>query len=76
MIRLREERQRRGLSQTKLSSMTGIASADISAIENGWKKTFPGWKKRIAKALGIHEAEADQLFEEVLDGDKEMPEGC
>jgi ribosome-binding protein aMBF1 (putative translation factor) len=65
MLRLREERQRRGLSQTKLSGMTGIASTDISAIENGWKKPFPGWKKRIARALGVHGTEAERLFEEV-----------
>lgn len=65
MLRLREERQRRGMSQTKLSGMTGIASTDISAIENGWKKPFPGWRKRIAVALGMHGPEADRLFEEL-----------
>ena len=64
MLQLRIERQKRGLSQVKLSCMTGIASTDISAIENGWKKPFPGWKKRIAKALGVHGPEADRLFEE------------
>lgn len=64
MMQLRKERERRGLSQTKLSAMTGIASTDISAIENGWKRPFPGWKKRIVKALGIYGPEADRLFEE------------
>lgn len=65
MLRLREERQRQGLSQVKLSMLTGIASTDISAIENGWKKPFPGWKKRIARALRIQESEAEQLFKEI-----------
>lgn len=65
MLQLRVERQRRGLSQTKLSGMTGIASTDISAIENGWKRPFPGWRKRIAKALGVPESEANKLFEEI-----------
>ncbi|ACV64373.1 transcriptional regulator, XRE family [Desulfofarcimen acetoxidans DSM 771] len=65
MLRLRQERQQRGLTQVKLSGMTGIASTDISAIENGWKRPYPGWKKRIAKALGVYGPKADQLFEEI-----------
>lgn len=64
MLQLRKERQQRGLSQVKLSQMTGIASADISAIENGGRKPFPGWKKRIAKALDVDGPEADKLFKE------------
>lgn len=64
MLRLREERIKQGISQTKLSGLTGIAAADISAIENGWKKPFPGWKKRIIKALGITGSEGERLFEE------------
>lgn len=75
MIRLREERLRRGLSQTKLSIMTGIASTDISAIENGWKKPFPGWKKRIAGALEVEDSEAEWLFEEVVCLDKKLKVG-
>jgi len=67
MLKLRQERLRRGLSQTKLSIMTGIAATDISAIENGWKRPFPGWKRRIAKALGVSGDEVDKLFEEVSD---------
>lgn len=64
-MRLREERKKRGMSQTKLSGLTGIASTDISAIENGWKKPFPGWKKRITKALGVSGSDGERLFEEV-----------
>lgn len=66
MLRLKMERQRRGISQVKLSGITGIASTDISAIENGWKKPFPGWKRRISKALGVTGPEADKLFEEAV----------
>lgn len=65
MLRLQEERKKRGMSQTKLSGLTGIASTDISAIENGWKKPFPGWKKKITKALNLSESEGKRLFEEV-----------
>ncbi len=70
LLRLREERQKRGLSQTKLSALTGIASSDISAIENRWKRPFPGWKKRISKALNMSGPDAERLFEEVAENDR------
>jgi len=65
MLKLKEERKKRGWSQTKLSGLTGIASSDISSIESGWRRVFPGWKKRISEALGVHGPEAERLFEEV-----------
>lgn len=63
MIRLREERQKRGLSQGRLAALCGIHSQDISAVETGAKKAYPGWRKRIGQALGVRDA--DSLFEEV-----------
>lgn len=68
MLRLTLERRRRGISQTRLAAMTGIAPQDISALENGWKRPYPGWKKRIARALGV---DGDALFEEVDDASLE-----
>jgi transcriptional regulator with XRE-family HTH domain len=65
MILLKKIRQERNISQVKLCQLTGISQADISAIENGWKRPFSGWKKRIALALGVSDADADSLFEEV-----------
>lgn len=62
MLALRVERQKRGMSQVKLCGLTGISPSDISAIENGIKKPFPGWKARIAEALGMP---ADELFKPV-----------
>jgi transcriptional regulator with XRE-family HTH domain len=64
MIRLREERLKRGWSQTELSARTRIASPDISAIERGVKQAFPGWRRKLAHALKRPEA---YLFEEVGD---------
>jgi DNA-binding XRE family transcriptional regulator len=36
VVRLRELRQRRGLSLTDLSERTGLTRAAISRLENGW----------------------------------------
>ena len=56
--KLQKIRKEKGLSQLKLSMMTGIAPGDISRIENGWLRPYPGWRKRLAKALGVtNEAE-------------------
>ncbi len=61
---------RRGLTQLKLSYLTDISPNDISAIENGWRKPYPGWKMRIAEALDIPKSEVDQLFE-IVGSDEE-----
>jgi len=55
--RLREVRKEKGLSQLKLAFMTGIAPNEISRIENGWLKPYPGWRKRLSRALGMPESE-------------------
>lgn len=57
MLRLRDERLRRGWSQTRLSALTGIASPDLSAIERGARPAFPGWRRRLALVFGIPEVE-------------------
>jgi len=57
--RLQRIRKEKGLSQLKLSMMTGIAPGDISRIENSWLRPYPGWKKRLARALGT---KATELF--------------
>ncbi len=55
MNRLKEVRKERGLSQLRLALLTGIAPGDISRIENGWIRPYPGWRKRLARALGATE---------------------
>ena len=57
MNRLAEIRKEKGLSQLKLTMATGIAPGDISRIENGLMVPYPGWRKRLARALGTVEAE-------------------
>lgn len=50
-------RKSKGLSQLRLSFLTGIPPSDISRIENGWLVPYPGWRKRFARALGATEHE-------------------
>ena len=57
MNRLKEIRKAKGLSQLRLAFITDIAPWDISRIENDWMKPYPGWRKRLSKALGTPEAE-------------------
>lgn len=58
--KLKELREQRGLSQTALSDMSGIAQTTISAIERG---ASPGlmYSKRLADALGV---KVDALLED------------
>jgi transcriptional regulator with XRE-family HTH domain len=62
VLRLRAERVRRGWSLTRVTMQTGIASADLSALERGLRPAHPGWRRRLAKAFKLPEAE---LFAEV-----------
>ena len=59
MNRLAEIRKQRGLSQLRLAMLTGIQPPDLSRIETGRLKPYPGWRKRLARALGTTE---DDLF--------------
>lgn len=62
MNKLRQIRKERGLSQLDLAFMTEIGPSEISRIENGWLRPYPGWRRRLALALSATEAE---LFPEV-----------
>lgn len=53
--RLKELRGKRGLTQLDLAKMTDIYPNDISQIETGRRKAFPGWRKRLAVALEVEE---------------------
>jgi transcriptional regulator with XRE-family HTH domain len=55
--KLKQVRNERGLSQLRLALLTGIAPSELSRIENGWIRPYPGWRKRLARALGTTEAE-------------------
>lgn len=58
--RLRIIREEKAISQLALSRMTGIAGNVISNIENDKIHFYPGWKNRIAVALGINISDLDE----------------
>lgn len=64
MLRLTVVRMNRKLPQAALSRLTGIHSSDISKLETGKVPAYPGWRRAIAKALGLPE---EELFAEVDD---------
>lgn len=57
--KLRDERRRRGWTQTRVSALTGIAASDISSIENGRRAATAGWRRRLSVAFDLPE---DALF--------------
>ncbi len=62
MLRIREERRKRGWSLTRVSMLTGIAYPDLSRMERGHIPAYPGWRKKLAKAFYMPE---DVLFAQV-----------
>ena len=59
--RLKEYREKAGLSQTELAGMAKMAAQNISAIERGKLAPWPRARKALAEALKVAEAE---LFRE------------
>lgn len=57
-------RQALGWSQSRLSHATGIHASTISSIERGRLLPWPSQATRIARALGVPEDAAGELFEE------------
>ncbi len=64
MIRLVEERQRKGLSQSQLARIANVHPATLSRLESGKLFAYPGWRRRLGKALGVS---GDLLFEDIED---------
>ena len=51
----------RGWSKRQLAHQANIASQDLYQVLGGKRPFYPNWKKRVAEALDMDEAE---LFEE------------
>jgi transcriptional regulator with XRE-family HTH domain len=51
--RLREERQRRRVTQFQLRIASGVHQSKISLIENGWIEPRDDEQRRLAKALSV-----------------------
>lgn len=54
---VRKVRKSLGMSGLALAMETKIAPANLSRIETGKVFPYPGWRARIADALGLPEAE-------------------
>lgn len=65
--RLKEYRERAGLTQTELAWRARVASQNISAIERGTLAPWPRVKEAISKALKVPESE---LFPEACEDGK------
>jgi len=55
--RIRECRQKLGLSQTQLAILSGVASPTMSDLELGKRHAWPRIRKALVRILGITEAE-------------------
>ena len=58
---LKEIMRQKKISQNKLSQMAKIPSSNMSLLVNGKSPIYPGWRRRIAKALDMSE---EALFPE------------
>jgi transcriptional regulator with XRE-family HTH domain len=63
--RLQVERQRLCLSQFQLGKLADVHPAEISRLERGRIYPYPGWRRKLAEALGWPVERAEELFEEV-----------
>ncbi len=64
MPNMKKIREQQGVSLTRLCMLTGIHPANLSRLERGYIYPFPGWRKRIATALGVSEEEVFGEFTE------------
>ena len=55
--RVREVREKLGLTQVELSRRARIASPNLSAIEHGQREAWPKARRRLARALKVTEKE-------------------
>jgi transcriptional regulator with XRE-family HTH domain len=64
---MRAVRRQLGLSQAKLSRLSGLNQLTVNQIENARLRPYPTQLALLARALGVPEHEAQSLLEEVGD---------
>lgn len=55
LLRIRAERLARGWTQQQLGFHAGVSAADLSRIETGRMRPYPGQLRRLAFVLGMPE---------------------
>ncbi|MBA7632494.1 hypothetical protein ES703_40040 [subsurface metagenome] len=65
--KIREHREKAGLSQTKLSIAIGVAGSNLSAIECGRMQAWPKVRKALARVFKVKQSD---LFPEDGSGGK------
>lgn len=53
MLRIKEQRKKRGLTQAELADLAGVSRSHLTDIENGKKRAHEDHIRAIASALGI-----------------------
>jgi ribosome-binding protein aMBF1 (putative translation factor) len=61
MMRITQERERRGWSRSELARRARMTPADVGKIESGRLRAYPGQAARLAHALRLP---VDELFVE------------
>ena len=53
LYRLKEHRERRGLSQEELAKLSDVSRPTIAALELGYRRAYPRTTQKLAKALKV-----------------------
>jgi transcriptional regulator with XRE-family HTH domain len=54
LYRLKEHRERRGLTQEELGTLSGVSRPTIAALELGYRQAYASTTKKLARALKVH----------------------
>ncbi len=57
LYRLKEHRERRGLTQEELATLSGVSRPTIAALELGYRKAYTRTTAKLAKALKVKPSE-------------------
>jgi transcriptional regulator with XRE-family HTH domain len=53
LYRLKEHRDRRGLTQEELATLSGVSRPTIAALERGYRQAYSSTTDKLAKALKV-----------------------
>ena len=53
LYRLKEHRERRGLTQEELAAISGVSRPTIAALELGYRRAYPRTTAKLARSLKV-----------------------